>query len=136
LKFTWSNPKETLLEAALSRGDRRLGAVIYTAWQMGAKFDAWQDQYQYNTWVSAFASCGVDPDFYISRARQLDEVFPWDHISAGVSKNYLASEYQKSLAGTFTGDCRESCHSCGILPVFNSLRREHPGQLWLCPEVK
>ena len=136
LKFTWSNPKEAILEAALSRGDRRLGKVIYTAWQMGARFDAWQDQYQYNTWLAAFEACGIDPNFYIARTRALDEVFPWDHISAGVARKYLESEYKKSLTGEFTSDCREDCHSCGILPVFNNLRREHPGQLWLCPEVK
>ena len=135
-KFTWSNPKETILEATLSRGDRRLGKVIYTAWQMGAKFDAWQDQYQYNTWLAAFEACSIDPNFYIARTRALDEVFPWDHISAGVARKYLESEYKKSLTGEFTSDCREDCHSCGILPVFNNLRREHPGQLWLCPEVK
>jgi radical SAM family uncharacterized protein len=136
LRFTWTNPKETLLEAALSRGDRRIGQVIYTAWQMGAKLDAWQDQYQYNTWVAAFAACGTDPNFYISRRRELNEVFPWDHISVGVSRKYLESEYQKSQEGILTEDCRENCHSCGILPVFNDLRRQNPGPLWLCPEVK
>jgi len=136
LKFTWSNPKETILEAALSRGDRHLGKVILAAWKLGAKFDAWQDQYQYNTWVTAFESCGIDPNFYIARTRGLDEVFPWDHISSGVKRSYLQKEYQKSLQGILTNDCREECLSCGILPVFNNLRREHPGQLWLCPEVK
>lgn len=136
LRLTWSNPKETLLEAALSRGDRRLGQVIYTAWQTGAKFDAWQDQYKYATWVTAFETCGIDPNFYISRPRGMDEVFPWDHLSAGVNRKYLAKEYEKSLQGELTNDCREDCHTCGILPVFNDLRREHPGQLWLCPEVK
>jgi radical SAM family uncharacterized protein len=136
LKFTWSNPKETILEATLSRGDRRLGEVILAAWKLGAKFDAWQDQYQYNTWVAAFESCGIDPNFYIARTRGLDEVFPWDHISSGVKRSYLQNEYQKSLQGILTNDCREECLSCGILPVFNNLRREHPGQLWLCPEVK
>ena len=135
LKFTWSNPKETLLEAALSRGDRRLGNVIYTAWQNGAKFDAWQDQYQYATWLTAFETCGIDPNFYIARTRAVDEIFPWDHISAGVTRKYLEKEYQKSLQGVLTDDCRDDCHSCGILPIFNDLRREHPGQLWLCPEV-
>ena len=135
-KFTWSNPKETLLEAALSRGDRRLGNVIYAAWKSGAKFDAWQDQYQYDTWIAAFESCGIDPNFYATRTRPLEEVFPWDHISTGVTRKYLENEYKKSLRGLLTNDCREDCHSCGILPIFNNLRREHPGQLWLCPEVK
>jgi radical SAM family uncharacterized protein len=136
LKFTWTNPKETLLEAALSRGDRRLGEVIYSAWQKGAKFDAWQDQYKYDVWMSAFEDCQIDPNFYVTRKRELNEVFPWDHISAGVSRAYLEKEYQKSLEGELTDDCRHDCHACGILPVFNNLRRENPGELWLCPEVK
>ncbi|MPM81062.1 hypothetical protein SDC9_128114 [bioreactor metagenome] len=136
LKFTWSNPKETILEAALSRGDRRMGEVIFTAWQKGAKFDAWQDQYKYATWLEAFAACEVDPAFYVTRARDLDEIFPWDHIQPGVSRKYLEKEYQKSLDGELTDDCRDNCYACGILPTFNSLRRENPGDLWLCPEVK
>lgn len=136
LKFTWSNPKETILEAALSRGDRRMGDVIFTAWQKGAKFDAWQDQYKYTTWLEAFAECQIDPAFYVTRARDLDEIFPWDHIQPGVSRKYLEKEYKKSLVGELTDDCRDNCYACGILPTFNSLRRENPGELWLCPEVK
>lgn len=135
LKFTWSNPKETILEAALSRGDRRMGEVIYSAWQLGAKFDAWQDQYKYLTWIEAFQSCGLDPSFYVTRAREIKEIFPWDHIQPGVNRKYLEKEYEKSLKGELTDDCRGNCYACGILPTFNPLRREHPGELWLCPEV-
>jgi radical SAM family uncharacterized protein len=136
IKLTWSNPKETILEAALSRGDRRLADVIETAWKNGAKFDAWQDQYKYETWMQAFTDQGIDPSFYVTRARALDEVFPWDHIHAGVSRKYLEKEYQRSLEGVTTADCRDNCYACGILPEFNALRRDHPGELWLCPEVK
>jgi len=136
MKFTWTNPKETILEAALSRGDRRMGNVIYTAWQMSAKFDAWQDQYKFPTWIEAFQACGIDPAFYVTRARELNEIFPWDHIQPGVSRKYLEKEYQNSLNGTLTDDCRDNCYACGILPAFNTLRRENPGELWLCPEVK
>jgi len=136
LRFTWTNPKETMLEAALSRGDRRIGEVIYTAWKNGAKFDAWQDQYKYNTWIEAFALCGIDPLFYISRPRGKDEVFPWDHISPGVSRKFLENEFEKSQQGVLTEDCRENCHACGILPIYNDVRRANPGELWLCPEVK
>lgn len=136
MKLTWSNPKETILEAALSRGDRRLGDVIEAAWRNGAKFDAWQDQYRYQTWMDAFDACGLDPQFYASRPRSLDEIFPWDHINAGVNRKYLEKEYQRSLEGVTTADCRGNCYACGILPAFNTLRRENPGELWLCPEVK
>jgi radical SAM superfamily enzyme YgiQ (UPF0313 family) len=136
LKMTWSNPRETILEAALSRGDRRLSAVIEDAWQHGAKFDAWQDQFNYNVWMDAFDHMGVSHEFYTSREHQLNEIFPWDHIIPGVNRKFLEKEYQKSLSGDLTEDCRNSCVSCGILPTFLNLRRENQGDSWLCPEVK
>jgi radical SAM family uncharacterized protein len=136
LKMTWSNPRETILESALSRGDRRLSAVIEDAWRHGAKFDAWQDQFNYNVWMDAFDHTGISPEFYTSREHQLNEVFPWDHIIPGVNRMFLEKEYQKSLSGELTADCRDSCTSCGILPTFLNLRRENKGDFWLCPEVK
>lgn len=136
LKMTWSNPRETILEAALSRGDRRVSAVIENAWRHGAKFDAWQDQFNYNIWMDAFDQVGIPHEFYTTRERLLEEVFPWDHINPGVNRNFLLKEYQKSLAGELTDDCRDGCTSCGILPTFINLRRENQGKSWLCPEVR
>ena len=135
LKYNWTDPEETLLEAWLSRGDRRMSGVIYRAWQLGAKFDAWQDQYQLNAWQEAFKAAGVDPDFYTYRMRNLDEVFPWDHISPGVHKSFLAKEYQRSMASKLLPDCREQCYACGVLPDYASLRRQYPGKGWKCPDV-
>ncbi len=134
MKMTWSNPRETILEAALSRGDRNLSKVIETAWRNGAKFDAWQDQFNYNVWMDAFDAHGIKPDFYTSRQRGLEEAFPWDHIHTGVTKRYLKNEYLKSLNGQLTGDCRSSCHACGILSEFKDLRQKDPSDIWLCPE--
>ena len=135
MKMTWSNPRETILEAALSRGDRNLAKVIETAWRNGAKFDAWQDQFNYNIWMDAFDAHGITPDFYGSRKREIDEVFPWDHIHTGVTRKYLLREYDRSQRNELTDDCRDGCHACGILSEFSDLRQAHPGQLWLCPEV-
>ena len=135
IKLVWSNPKETMLEAVLTRGDRRVGEAIFKAWQMGAKFDAWQDQYHYDTWMKAFEQSGFDPAFYAYRERTTQELLPWDHISPGVSRRYLVKEYEKSLIPETTDDCRNNCYACGILPAFSDLRRENPGELWLCPEV-
>ena len=135
VKITWTNPKDTLLEAVLSRGDRRIGEVVYQAWKLGAKFDAWQDQYRYDLWVNAFEIVGINPANYAYRTRDIDEVFPWEIIQTGVSKHYLRSEYEKSLRGEVTADCRENCHACGILPTFTDLRKQNPGPLWLCPEA-
>lgn len=135
LKMTWSNPRETILEAALSRGDRNLSKVIETAWRNGAKFDAWQDQFNFNVWMDAFVAHNISPDFYSTRARELDETFPWDHIHTGVTRKFLQREYQRSLDGTLTDDCRDVCHACGILTEFSDLRRTNPSEQWLCPEV-
>jgi len=136
LKLTWTAPKETLLEAWLSRGDRRTAGVIYTAWRHGARFDAWQDQFRFDTWTTAFATQGLDPSFYSHRPRRLDEVFPWDHISDAVRKKYLFEDFRRSLEGEIRMDCRTQCYACGILPTFAAGRRAHPGDSWKCPEVK
>ena len=85
--------------------------------------------------MDAFDAHGIKPDFYTSRKRELNEVFPWDHINAGVSRKYLEKEYQNSLLGIPTDDCRGNCYACGILPEFIDLRRQNPGKNWLCPEV-
>lgn len=136
IKLTWTEPEETLLEAWLSRGDRRMAEVIYTAWQNGAKFDAWQEHFRYEAWTSAFAAHDLEPAFYTHRARRVDEVFPWDHISDAVRKKYLFDDFRRSLEGEIRVDCRENCYACGILPAFAGTRREHPGNYWKCPEVK
>lgn len=136
LKLTWNSPEGTMLEAWLSRGDRRMSDVIYEAWKRGAKFDAWGEQFQFEIWQDAFQSVGIDPSFYTHRERSIDEVFPWDHISTSIRKKYLIQEYLRSKQGIAQGDCREKCHACGILPTFADLRRDNPGDVWCCPEVK
>jgi radical SAM family uncharacterized protein len=134
--LTWTNPEATLLEAWLSRGDRHMADVVYRAWKNGAKFDAWQEQFNYKAWTSAFESLQLDPAFYTHRIRSLDEVFPWDHISTGVRKKFLLQDFQLSLENQTRMDCRLHCFACGILPTFADLRREYPGASWSCPEVK
>ncbi len=136
LKLTWNDPRETMLEAWLSRGDRRLSQVIHTAWKNGVKFDAWQDFHNYETWINAFEEHGLDPEFYTNRARRTDEVFPWEHLNAGVKKSYLLKEYENSLALILRDDCREQCFACGIIQNFGDIRRENPGPVWKCPDVK
>lgn len=136
IKLSMTAPEDTMTEAFLSRGDRRLAEVILTAWQNGAKFDAWGDQRQFETWLNAFAEHGIDPTFYTHRERYADEVFPWEHLSTAVRKEFLFQDYQDSLKGNIRIDCREQCFACGILPTFNDLRRKNPGKLWMCPEVK
>ena len=134
-KLTWTDPRETLLEVSLSRGDRRLADVIYEAWKNGAKFDSWHDQSNPHAWEKAFEKAGLTPDFYTHRPRSLDEVFPWDHISTGVRKQFLLEDYLWSQEGKTRLDCRKQCYACGILPYFTPLRKLNPGEAWLCPEV-
>jgi len=136
IKLSWNEPQETLLEAWLSRGDRRLAEVIESAWRRGARFDAWGEQRNFQAWMEAFAEHGLDPAFYTHRPRRADEVFPWDHISVGVRKSYLFQDFRMSLEGQIRIDCRQQCFACGILPTFTDLRRQNPGDFWKCPEVK
>ncbi len=134
--LTWTKPEESMLEAWLSRGDRRLSEVIYLAWKHGAKFDAWQEHFNYDGWMQAFQQTGLDPAFYTHRLRQIDEAFPWEHISTAVRRKFLTEDYLWSLQGKVRIDCRERCFACGILPMFADMRREYPGDAWQCPEVK
>ncbi|HEX7976455.1 MAG TPA: TIGR03960 family B12-binding radical SAM protein [Anaerolineales bacterium] len=136
LKLNWNPPEDTMLEAWLSRGDRRMAEVVYQAWKRGAKFDAWKEFFHYNAWLEAFAAVGLDPDFYTHRERPIDEVFPWEHISTSVRKKFLTEDYLWSLRGKTRVDCREHCFACGILPTFIDMRRANPGEVWQCPEVK
>ena len=118
IEFSYNNPRETLIEATLSRGDRRLADVIERAWRLGAQFDAWGDQFHAAAWTQAFADLGLDPEWYARRERSLDEILPWDFVNAGITKKFLAQEYQHALAGAVIDDCHEHCYSCGILGQF------------------
>lgn len=136
LNLRWNKPEETLLEAFLSRGDRRLGAVIERAWQLGTKFDAWQEHHDHLAWQRAFDECGLDMAFYTHRLRPVDEVFPWDHLDIAVRKKFLVEDYLMSQAGDTRDDCRNGCFACGILPKFTQTRMETPADAWECPPVK
>jgi radical SAM superfamily enzyme YgiQ (UPF0313 family) len=136
IKLSWTPPEDTLLEALLTRGDRRLSEVIFTAWQNGTKFDAWDEGFRWQAWLEALAQNGLELAFYTHRPRRLDEVFPWDHISDAVRKKYLFEDFRRSLEGEIRMDCRQQCYACGILPTFAAARRANPGDYWKCPEVK
>jgi len=115
IRLSWQDPKASLLEAVLSRGDRRLGAVIYRAWQRGATFDAWSEHFDYEKWLRAFAEAGLEPTFYAQRERPPDELLPWSHIDVGLTTAFLKREYQHALNGKETPDCRlKACNACGL----------------------
>ena len=97
----------------LARGDRRLGPVLEEAVRRGARLDGWDEYFSYQTWLDAFAACGVDPDFYTTRGFGLDELLPWDTISDGVSTGCLLRERERAYRSETTPDCRTACNGCG-----------------------
>jgi radical SAM family uncharacterized protein len=134
--FNWNEPEESLMEAFLSRGDRRLGPVIRTAWEKGAKFDAWNEWHQPEAWLESFAEHNLEPAWYAQRVRLADEIFPWDHINAGVEKRWLLLDWYSAEKGETKVDCREHCFHCGILSAFKGLRANTPPQAWECPPIR
>ncbi len=136
IKLSLTHAEDSFLEAWLSRGDRRMAEVVYSAWKNGSKFDAWDEGVKQDAWMDAFEQHGLDPLFYTHRQRRTDEVFPWEHITAAVRKNFLFQDFRQSLEGQIRVDCRLNCFACGILPTFANMRRENPGEVWKCPDVK
>ncbi|HAV78914.1 MAG TPA: TIGR03960 family radical SAM protein [Anaerolineae bacterium] len=136
IKLSLTDAEDSFLEAWLSRGDRRMAEVVYSAWEKGSRFDAWREGKKYSAWIEAFEEQGLDPLFYTHRQRRTDEVFPWEHITAAVRKNFLFQDFRMSLEGEIRVDCRLNCFACGILPIFAQTRRENPGEGWKCPDVK
>jgi len=135
MQFSWNNPDETLVEAFLTRGDRRLSDVIQRAWELGAKLEGWGEWFNFRAWQQAFIDCGLDMEWYARRERQTDEVLPWDHISAGLKKEFMVQEYLHTYQGGVVDDCREHCFSCGILGHFKEQRREADDKAWCCPPL-
>ncbi len=113
IKVSYSKINDSVLEAVLARGDRRLGKVIFDAWKLGCKFDSWSDKLDFEKWKTAFAMNNIDPNFYTSRERSFDEVLPWDHLDYGIKKEFLEKEYQKAKEGVTTPSCRVRCAGCG-----------------------
>lgn len=115
--FNWHEPELSFLEACFARGDRRMADVLLAAWKLGCRLDGWQQHFRYDLWMRAFAEQGVDPSFYAHRERGKDELLPWDFIDAGVTKGYLAREFDRALAGAVTPDCRDGCQACGLTAI-------------------
>ena len=115
LRYNWHEADVTVLEGVMARGDRKVAAVIEEAYKNGALYDSWSESFKNDVWMKAFETCGVDPEFYTLRERSLDEVFPWDFIDAGVSKEFLQREWNQALHETVTPNCRQKCSACGAL---------------------
>ncbi|MFO7917182.1 MAG: TIGR03960 family B12-binding radical SAM protein, partial [Anaerolineae bacterium] len=131
IHLSWSDWDTTWLEAILSRGDERLGAVIHRAWKSGAHFDAWDEHFRPEHWREAFSQEELDPDFYASRQRKRGETFPWQMIDIGVTQQFLWREYQKALKGQKTPGCGQTCQHCGIFKTFIAEGQKLPSdEVW------
>ncbi|MCC8168422.1 MAG: TIGR03960 family B12-binding radical SAM protein [Clostridiales bacterium] len=114
LRYHWHQADVTVLEGILARGDRRIAQVIKRVYEKGQIFDAWTDYFNYSTWLEAFDEFGIDTDFYTKRERSDDEIFPWDFIDVGVSKQFLLREWKRALGEqAVTPNCRMRCSGCG-----------------------
>ena len=112
--FKYHAPDLSYVEAVFARGDRRMADALERAWKLGCRFDGWSDQYRHDLWLRAFEETGLDPDFYALRERPLDELLPWDHLDAGVTKAFLRREWEKAQRAERTQDCRKGCVGCGM----------------------
>ena len=114
INVSYHNYRISILEAALAKGDRRLGAVIKRAWERGCKFDGWDEMYRYDQWVKAFEDVGADIDFYAHRPMAYDETAPWDHLDYMIDKSFFVRENKRAKDGMTTKSCREKCSGCGV----------------------
>lgn len=115
IKYNCHDADVSELEGIFARGDRKICNVILQAYKEGCIYDAWSEYFSYETWTKAFADNGVDMDFYIARERSMDELFPWDFIDIGVTKQFLMREYQNAQKETVTPNCRAKCAGCGAM---------------------
>ena len=128
IRYTHHDARVSRIEAVLARGDRRLAPALELACKEGFKFDAWDECFDYDKWISVLERCGIDPAFYANRAFGLDEVLPWDIIDCGVTKEFLLRERNKAYEENTTPNCREKCSGCGA----NKLG----GERTCCPKAR
>ena len=113
IRYNWHEADVTVLEGVLARGDRRLSKAILYVYEHGGFFDAWSEFFDYSKWIEAFEVCGIDTDFYTMRNRPDDEIFPWDFIDAGVTKEFMLREWHNAQNEKVTPNCRMRCSGCG-----------------------
>ena len=113
IRYNWHEADVTVLEGVLARGDRKVADAILYVYEHGGFFDAWHEYFNFELWQEAFDACGIDMDFYTKRERTEDEIFPWDFIDCGVTKEFLLREWRTAHTETVTPNCRMRCAGCG-----------------------
>ena len=120
--YNWHDAETSLVEAVLSKGDRRVADAIEEVWRQGGRLDAWSDYFSFERWMQAFTSCGLDPAFYANTEIPPDAVLPWDHIDVGVRKVHLLHEREMAYASALSPDCRHQCAACGAAKLLKGGR--------------
>ncbi len=113
IRYNWHDAQTSIIEGLLARGDRRTGAVIENAYRLGAMFDAWTDNFDYDKWIHALDEAGLSLDFYVYRRREVSEILPWDFIDAGVTRAFMERELKNAMDEKVTPNCAEKCSGCG-----------------------
>lgn len=113
IKYNWHEADVSVLEGVLARGDRNVAGVIQKVYEKGCIFDAWGERFQNNIWLETFEECGLSIGFYTTRERKEDEIFPWDFIDCGVTKEFLLREWHNAKSACVTPNCRKQCQGCG-----------------------
>lgn len=126
--FNYHDNTTSAYEAVFARGDRRTGRLLYEAFRTGCKFDGWTEHFKPEAWETAFEKSGIDKDFYTTRAKNFDEILPWDIIDSAISKKFLINEAEKAYLEQTTNDCRLGCVGCGMnqsvaCPMAGSLKK-------------
>ena len=113
IKYNWHEADVSVLEGVFARGDRRIAQVILAAYRRGCLFDSWSEYFKNDVWLQCFEDCGVDIGFYTTRERADDEIFPWDFIDCGVTRQFLLREWKKAQEGVVSPNCQTQCQGCG-----------------------
>ncbi|MCI9013112.1 MAG: TIGR03960 family B12-binding radical SAM protein [Lachnospiraceae bacterium] len=113
IKYNWHEADVSVLEGVFARGDRRIAQVILEAYRRGCLFDSWSEYFKNDVWLQCFEDCGVDIGFYTTRERADDEIFPWDFIDCGVTRQFLLREWKKAQEGVVSPNCQTQCQGCG-----------------------
>ena len=113
IKYNWHEADVSVIEGILARGDRRLSNVIEMIYKKGCIFDSWTEYFRNDIWLESMAECSLDPAFYTTRERSLDEIFPWDFLDCGVTKEFLMREWKKALNEEVSSNCAAQCQGCG-----------------------
>ncbi|MGN0360398.1 MAG: TIGR03960 family B12-binding radical SAM protein, partial [Hominisplanchenecus sp.] len=128
IKYNWHEADASVLEGILARGDRKLNQAILRAYEKGCMYDAWSEYYKNDIWMETFEECGIDISFYTTRTRGDDEIFPWDFLDCGVTKQFLLREWHRAQGESVTPNCKMQCQGCGAARFQTGICMEKKGE--------